>query len=59
MQRTKSCARRLKDYIEGKTERIEELEEKTLDFTTGGEPNPEKYGVSWNIYSVIATANVL
>ena len=62
MQRTKSCARRLKDYIEGKTERIEELEEKTLDFTTGGEPDPEKYGVNgagFNIYSVIATANVL
>ena len=57
IRRTKSCTRRLKAYLNGELEKIEELEEATVDFTTGGEP--QKNGVLCNYYGTIATANIL
>ena len=57
IQRTKSCTRRLRAYLNGELERIEELEEPTVDFSTGGEP--QRNGTTCHWYSVIATANCL
>lgn len=57
IQRTKSCTRRLKDYLDGKIEKIEELEESTLDFYSGKEPSAN--GARRNRYDIIATANCL
>ena len=57
IQRTKSCTRRLRAYINGEIDKIEELEEATVDFTTGGEP--QKNGAWCNYYGTIATANIL
>ena len=36
LQRLRSCARAIQDYIDGKIEKIEELEEKVLPYTGGG-----------------------
>ena len=57
IRRTKSCTRRLKAYLNGELEKIEELEEATVDFTTGGEP--QKNGAGCYYYGTIATANIL
>lgn len=57
IRRTKSCTRRLRAYLNGELEKIEELEEATVDFTTGGEP--QKNGAHCNSYGTIATANIL
>lgn len=57
IQRTKSCMRRLRAYVNGEIDKIEELEEPTVDFTTGGEP--QKNGAWCNYYGTIATANIL
>ncbi len=60
IQRTKSCTRRLRAYVNGEIEKIEELEEPAVDFFTGGEP--QKNGVSgvyYNHYDSIVTANIL
>lgn len=57
IQRTKSCTRRLRAYINGEIDKIEELEEPTVDFFTGGEP--QKNGMFCNTYQLIATANCL
>ena len=57
IQRTKSCTRRLKAYLNDELEKIEELEEATVDFTTGGEP--QRNGANCNSYGTIATANIL
>ncbi len=51
IQRLKSCKQRLKDYIDGKAERIEELEEKMIEFCGG--PS------SQNIYLYAATVNLI
>lgn len=59
MQRTKSCMRRLKEYVDGKSDRIEELEEETVNFITGGKPDPEHCGARCNQYTLIATANCM
>lgn len=56
-QRTSSCLRRLRDYLDGKAERIDELEEKTIDWQSGGEP--QRNGMKLNCYQIIATANVI
>lgn len=57
IRRTKSCTRRLRAYLNGELEKIEELEEATVDFTTGGEP--QKNGAWYNHYGMSATANIL
>lgn len=57
IRRTKSCTRRLQAYLNGELEKIEELEEATVDLTTGGEP--QKNGAWYNHYGTIATANIL
>ncbi len=57
IQRTKSCMRRLKDYLDGKIDKIEELEEKTIDFYSGEEP--QRNGARRNRYDIIVTANCL
>ena len=59
MQRTKSCMRRLKEYVDGKSDRVEELEEATVNFITGGKPDPEHCGARYNQYSLIASANCM
>lgn len=60
IQRTKSCTRRLQEYVDGKVEKIDELEEKLVDVWTGGEPVPEKHGCAYlHLYNLIATANIL
>ena len=59
MQRTKSCMRRLREYVGGKIGKIEELEEKTVNFITGGKPDPEHCGARYNRYSLIASANCM
>lgn len=55
MQRIRSCRARLEDYCAGKLERIEELEEETLDFFDGYKRIPFPLITHWG---VIATANV-
>ena len=57
MQRTKSCLRRLKEYIAGGVGKIDELEEETLDFFTG--EAPKHSGINYNSYQVTATANII
>ena len=57
IQRTKSCMRRLKEYLAGNVRKIDELEEETVDFSTG--EAPKHNGVRYNAYQVIATANTL
>ena len=57
IQRTKSCTRRLREYLNGELGAIEELEEATVDFTTGGEP--QRNGAHCNFYGTIVTANCL
>lgn len=57
IRRTKSCTRRLRAYLNGELEKIEELEEATVDLATGGEP--QKNGAWYNYYGTIATANIL
>ena len=48
---------RLKAYASGKIDVIEELDEKIVDFFTGGEPSEEM--ADRNMYSVLATVNIL
>ena len=55
--RTKSCLKRLTDYVNGKIPKIEELEEKLVDCFTGGEPEPQI--VEHNAYVNLATINIL
>lgn len=57
LARTKSCMARLKAYVSGKIDVIEELDEKIVDFFTGGEPSEEM--ADRNMYSVLATVNIL
>ncbi|MDD6995823.1 MAG: hypothetical protein SPH68_03355, partial [Candidatus Borkfalkiaceae bacterium] len=57
IQRTKSCMRRLKAYVGGEISKIDELEEETVDFSTG--EAPKRNGASYNCYRVIASANVI
>lgn len=55
--RLQSCANRLADYVSGKIDKIEELEEKLANFYTGGEP---EFSIPWsNVYEKIATVNIL
>ena len=51
--------RRLKEYVDGKSDRVEELEEATVNFITGGKPDPEHCGARYNQYSLIASANCM
>ncbi|MBQ3506015.1 MAG: beta-N-acetylhexosaminidase [Clostridia bacterium] len=55
--RTNSCMARLKAYIDGETDKIEELEETIVDYYTGGEPSREM--TDKNLYSILATVNIL
>ena len=54
--RTKSCLARITDFLAGKTEKIEELEEKTVDYFTGGEP--QRQMMICNSYALLASVNV-
>ena len=54
IQRTASCRRRLLDYVAGKVERIEELDEVLLPY--GGKEKGET--ISFNRTALIATTNV-
>ena len=55
--RLKSAKERLLLYLDGKVEKIDELEEKLLDYWTGGEPKGEIF--RWWSYPHIATPNKL
>ncbi len=55
IQRTESCRRRLSDFLDGKIERIAELEESVLPY-----PNSEAgCSICYNSYAQSATANIL
>ena len=57
-RRIESCQRRLLEYVEGKIERIPELEEKILDFLGGKDTfDYNQTQLSW-WYSLITTNNV-
>lgn len=58
MQRVKSCAQRLKDYIDGKIDKIDELEEKLIDIENGTENFTHKVPVI-NDWKNSATVNIL
>ena len=53
IQRTKSCKKRLLDYINGKIDRIEELECDILPYGT------KNYPGEYNSYQLYASCNVL
>ena len=57
LKRTKSCQERLKKYVNGEIDKIEELEEEIVDFYTGGEP--QRIMADLNLYSILATVNIL
>lgn len=58
IQRTKSCMLRLKAYLDGETDCIEELSEESVDFFTGGAP--ERRGVkTLDNYATLVSPNVL
>ena len=57
IRRMKSCRTRIEDYIAGKTDAIEELEEAVLDFEGGAEFS--KKHIRYNQWGNIVTANVL
>lgn len=64
MTRLESCADRLEDYVAGRIERIEELEEELLDLRQPGHPDHGKrqyldYWARFRHYSDISTANVV
>ena len=54
IQRTQSCSKRIKAYISGKTDKIEELEEKLLPF--GGVARGET--IEFNNFALSASTNV-
>lgn len=56
-QRLKTCQKRLNQYVAGELNRIEELEEKCVDFFTGNEPQREM--IIWNEWRYLATVNNL
>ena len=53
LQRTKSCRKRLLDYVSGKIDRIEELECEILPY---GKKN---YPGEYNAYSLYSSCNVI
>jgi len=55
--RVKSCLARLKKYLGGELEKIEELEEEVLDFFTGEKPKGKMY--LYNLYKSLASPNIL
>ncbi len=57
-RRLKTCEERLKEYVSGKIEEIQELEEKTLDFF-GNENDITEKLVTLNAWALTATANVI
>lgn len=57
IRRVRSCRRRIEDYIAGKTDTIEELEEESLDFL--GNRECTKKPLLLNRWGSSATANVL
>ena len=64
MTRLESCADRLEDYIAGRIERIEELEEQLLDLRQPGQEGHGKreyldYWGKFRHYSDICTTNVV
>ena len=58
MCRVKSCEERLQELYDGKIDRIEELEEKQLDYVGGGEKMGQK-PIALNSWKEIVTANVI
>ena len=57
IRRVKSCRTRIEDYIAGKTDSIEELEEAVLDFE--GKAEFSKKHIRYNQWGNVVTANVL
>lgn len=57
-QRTAHCKKMLEDYISGKIEKIDELEEKLLDYKGNGEEFQRK-PVMENLWGRIASANLI
>ncbi len=55
--RTKSCLGRIASFVYGRTEKIEELEEKIVDYFTGGEP--QRQMMICNSYALLASINIL
>lgn len=55
IQRTDSCRRRITDYVNGKIDRIPELEEKVLPFPYAEEGK----ALEFNNYALSSTANVM
>ena len=58
MTRVRSCMERLQEYYDGKIDKIEELEEKQLDFLGGGENFGKEHTLEHR-WDKITTANVL
>ena len=56
--RTEHCIKRLEGYVSGKIEKIEELEEATLDCYGLGEEKPYEY-TDLNSFKKIYTNNIL
>lgn len=59
--RTKQCKRRIMDYLDGKLEYIEELEEPVLDFLCRGDSIAEedKHGFLFNGWGAYVTASIM
>ncbi len=56
--RLEYCGRKVKDYLDGKIDRIEELEQDILDYETGSKQF-NKRPIYLNLYKNIITTNVL
>lgn len=60
MLRAESCRKRLEEYLEGKIDKIEELEQRLLDATGDNEsPEPKGEVIRYNRYCETATVNIL
>ena len=56
IMRMEDCQKRLRAYLRGEMEKIDELEEKLVDYFTGGDEFTKQIPTAWR-YKEVVTAN--